>query len=115
MTKEEMLKAIEELVDNNGTLVPDKLLTLKAELIKDYDDITTVRTTNKTITENLGKLEAENKELKEANLKLFMMGFKSTPPKEKDPDDSDPNKKPDTPPATPEDIVNTMFGIQKGE
>lgn len=115
MTKEEMLKAIEELVDNNGTLVPDKLLTLKAELIKDYDDITTVRTTNKTITENMGKLEAENKELKEANLKLFMMGFKSTPPQGNNPDEPKPKPKPDTPPATPEDIVNTMFGIQKGE
>lgn len=115
MTKEEMLKAIEELVDANGTLIPDKLLTLKAELTKDYDDITTVRTTNKTITENMGKLEAENKELKEANLKLFMMGFKSTPPQGNNPDEPKPKPESDTPPATPEDIVNTMFGIQKGE
>lgn len=115
MTKEEMLKAIEDLVDSNGTLIPDKLLTLKAELTKDYDDITTVRTTNKTITENMGKLEAENKELKEANLKLFMMGFKSTPQPGSNPDEPEPKPEPDTPPASPEDIVNTMFGIQKGE
>lgn len=71
MTKDEFIKALDDIVAN-----PDKAVALATDLRKsasdDYDTLTQLRTVNESLTDANTKLTKDLQEMKDLNLKLFM-------------------------------------------
>ena len=80
MTKDEFIKALDDIVAN-----PDKAVALATDLRKsasdDYDTLTQLRTVNESLKDTNTKLNKDLQEMKDLNLKLFMSQPNvSTPP-----------------------------------
>lgn len=71
MTKDEFIKALDDIVAN-----PDKAVSLATDLRRsasdDYDTLTQLRTVNESLTDANTKLTKDLQEMKDLNLKLFM-------------------------------------------
>ena len=80
MTKDEFIKALDDIVAN-----PEKAVALATDLRKsasdDYDTLTQLHTVNESLKDTNTKLNKDLQEMKDLNLKLFMSQPNvSTPP-----------------------------------
>lgn len=104
MTKDEFIKALDDIVAN-----PEKAVALATDLRKsasdDYDTLTQLRTVNESLTDTNTKLTKDLQEMKDLNLKLFMSQPNVSKPASTEPE----TPKDDAPKADAYDSIDDLI------